>query len=150
MPINPKYAQAIENSKKGGGKEFEKLPAIWLNNIGEAFSGTVIRVSDIIQIRNTHPQAPAGAMKDAQFVDLKDVTMRKLDLDAEEVGFKEEALEKGTFMITKGGHFEAVFAALMEADQSDIPVDWTFKMRRGKDDDKRHTFSAQLINKAPF
>jgi len=43
-----------------------------------------------------------------------------------------------------------VIAALMESEQSDIPVGWTFGMRRGKDDDKRHTFSAKLDNNAPF
>lgn len=148
MPINPKYAQVIEDAKKAGEKEFEKLPAIWLNNVGDAFSGTVTRVSDIRRVRNTHPQAPAGAMKDIQFVDLKDITLRKLDADKGE--FVEEGMEKGTFAISKVGMFEAVIAALMESEQSDIPVGWTLKFRRGANDDKRHTFSAKLDNGVPF
>jgi len=147
MPINPKYAEVIERNKKSQGGEHEKLPAIWLNHVGEAFKGTVTRVSEIMQIDDKFNE---GKKKDAQFVDLKDITLRKLDLDSEEVGFKSEEMAAGTFMITKGGHFDAVIAALMESEQSDIPVGWTFGMRRGKDDDKRHTFSAKLDNNAPF
>lgn len=155
MPINPKYAQAIENAKKSGGKEFEKLPAIWLNNVGDGFRGTVIRVSDMKTVANSHPKAPAGSTKDIQFVDLKDVTVRRLD--GEKGEFVEETLEKATFCMDKGGHFEAVFAALMELNASvegegfdDIPLGGMFGLRRGANDDKRHTFKAKIESPIPF
>lgn len=156
MPINPKYAKAIENSKKGSGdKEFEKLPPIYLSNVGDGFRGTVTRVSDLKTVANTHPKAPAGSTRDIQFVDLKDVTVRKLDGGKGE--FVEQKLEKASFCMEKGGHFEAVYAALMELNASvegegfdDIPVNGELAFRRLANDDKRHVFSAKVTSGVPF
>jgi hypothetical protein len=154
MPIDPKYAAVIEKNKKknSGGGDYEKLPAIWLNNVGDGFRGTVTRVSDIMEIDDKYNE---GQKKDVQFVDLKDVTLRRLDADKGE--FVETPMEAGTFMLSKGGHFEAVYQALVDLNSeaegdgfSDIPVSGMFAMRRLANDDKRHVFSAKVTSGVPF
>lgn len=157
MPINPKYAAVIDRNKQGGGGNFEKFPKVWLNNVGDALRGTVTRVSDVMQFDNKHP-GKEGQKVDTQFVDLKDVTVRRLDGDKGE--FVEETFPEATFMMNKGGHFEAVYDALVALEEettaagqdshSDIPIGGDFAIRRGTNDDKRHTFKVKLGSPIPF
>lgn len=145
MPINPKYAEVVERNKKAQGGDYEKLPFIWMNNPGDQFFGTAIRVSDIMQVDSKFDE---GKKVDVQYIDYKDVTLRKLDPNVGD--FVEEKFEKATFKLEKGGHFDALVAALMEAEQSDPPIGWTHRWRRLANDDKRHTFGAKFENNAPF
>jgi hypothetical protein len=148
MPINPKYAAIVEKNKSKGDSKYGDKNYVYLNNVGDGVQGTIVRVSEIMEKEKTFPGSEPRKI-DVQYIDLKDVKVRKLDPSKGE--FVVEDLPEATFKLDKGGHFEAVFAALMEIDQSDPEPGNAFKIQRLGNDDKRHVFAAKLgKDKAPF
>jgi len=148
MPINPKYAAIVEKNKSKGDSKYGDKTYVYLNNVGDGVQGTVVRASDIMEKEKTFPGSEPRKV-DVQYIDLKDVKVRKLDPAKGE--FVTEEIPEATFALDKGGHFEAVFAALMESGESDIEPGHAFKMQRLGNDDKRHMFTAKVEkSKAPF
>jgi hypothetical protein len=76
------------------------------------------------------------------------IRLKKITLIGDEGMTTEEVDEDRTLWINKWGQFNAIGEACAAADVSDLPVGWTFGMRRVKQENpgtNAHAFKAKLV-----
>ena len=159
MPLDPKYAQFMNNG--GGGERSETFPAIYGQEIGESFVGVITFVGDTFEKKNGLYK-PAVLSADGQVMTPEqgrpttttmkvNILLKKITTIGDDGMVTEEKDEPRTVWVQKWGQFKSIIdavAATGNSDIDDLTVGWTWGMQRVKQTEKNsnaHAFKSKLV-----